>query len=449
MENNNTIQVAVDSGLCNGCSMCAVVCPQNCITLRETPGGLLNAFIDKGSCTKCGACRKVCGGLALNGESLPSDWDAFKGNALGVYLVKAVNPDLRKNGQSGGAAIAIASALLESGEINGVLSTEMPKDGTLRPVSRIVRKQEELFQTQGSKYVPIPWAEALRELDPEQDRIAVIGIPCQFRSLSNALQTVRKKWANSITLKIGLVCEGVLSYHVLDHIFALSSISREECAEYRFKSKIPNGWPGDGRAVLFDGQAVFVPNRIRTGCKNAFRPLYCQMCFDKVNVLSDVVCADPWGINTNKEGHTVVLVRTPKGLDALNKAVKSGFLDVEEITLEQFFEVQQVEARRTFWTSAKGLVQKQGGMIPDYPVAAKWYAKTVDSSTRRLNEALIERGKLLHEAKNREVVLDTIPHFNENIKELHAKIVFWNKWRPIALTRRIVGMVLRAFRLKK
>lgn len=440
---SKTIQITVDSGLCNGCSMCATVCPQDCIRLRETPGGLLEAQIDALSCIQCGACRKVCGGIALDRRAVSGEIDPFKGSALKVFLAKAKDPDLRKNGQSGGAAIAIATTLLESGEINGVLSTEMPRDGSLRPVSRIARNTKELFSTQGSKYVPVPWAAALRELDEEQDRIAVIGIPCQFRGLDNALKTIRKKWAEPISLRIGLVCEGILSYRIFDHIFACCSIGQNECKYYRFKSKIPNGWPGDGRAILFDGKDIFVPNKIRTGCKDAFRPLYCQLCFDKMNILSDLVCADPWGIDDDKEGYTVVLVRTPKGQNALDRAVESGTLEIREISLERFFEAQHVEARRTFWTSATGIVKKTRGTVPDYPVDSKWHAKNVDSSTRRFHEALIERGMYLHRADSRKSVLDSALPFNERLKELKAKIAFWRKWGPVSLAKRITGKILR------
>lgn len=442
---HKTIQLTVDSGLCNGCAMCATVCPQNCIAINETPGGLLEAKINDKSCTQCGVCRKVCGGIALHREVIPSQTDPFKGNALSVFLVKAKNSDLRKNGQSGGAAIAIASMLLDLGTVNGVLSTTMPKDGSLRPFSRIVRKREELFKTQGSKYVPVPWAKAFFEFNPAQDQIAIIGIPCQFRSLSNALKTVHKTWEDSIALKIGLVCEGVLSYRVLDYIFSQALIQRDQCRDYRFKSKIPKGWPGDGRAVMLDGSAIFVPNKVRTGCKDAFRPLYCQLCFDKMNILSDIVCSDPWGINNDKKGHTVVLVRTPQGQNIFDQAVESGVLSATEITCEQFFEVQHVEARRTLWTSAIRIVQKQGGRVPDYPIDPKWYAPTVGFTTRQLHLALIERGKYLHEATDKRRVLETIPCFNKKLKGWKTKIAFLNKWGPVPLARRIVKKFFKYF----
>ena len=40
---------------CNGCKMCASVCPQNCIDTEKIP-----AVIDQHHCLHCGRCREVC-----------------------------------------------------------------------------------------------------------------------------------------------------------------------------------------------------------------------------------------------------------------------------------------------------------------------------------------------------------------------------------------------------
>jgi len=139
---NTTIQLTVDSGLCTGCAMCEVVCPKKCISIQETPGGLLEATIEANQCSQCGACVKVCGGIALRAEAIPEGVDPFTGTALKAFLVKANDPHLRKNGQSGGAVIAIVSHLIQKGEITGALSTFMPKDGALKPYSKIANNGE-------------------------------------------------------------------------------------------------------------------------------------------------------------------------------------------------------------------------------------------------------------------------------------------------------------------
>jgi len=430
---NPTIQLTVDSGFCTGCAMCEVICPKKCVSVQETPGGLLEAVLEEKQCSQCGACVKVCGGLALRTEAIRENVDPFIGTALKAFLVKANDPLLRKNGQSGGAVTAIVSHLLQKGEINGVLATFMPKDGSLKPYSKIVKNGDELIDSQGSKYVPIPWARAFRELDPKTDRIATVGIPCQYRSLFNAQISLRKSWENAIALKIGLVCEGILSFAVYDHLLSTHSIPRENCREYRFKSKIPNGWPGDGRAIGFDETEYFVPNKARTSCKDAFRPVYCRLCFDKINVLADIVCMDPWGITRDKEGYTVVVVRTERGLAAFQSVMNAGVLTAEELSWENILKCQEVEKRRKNWTTATQITEQRKKVLPGYPIDAKWFAKPIGFGERRLLEFLLARSWLLREARERNGVVESVTTFNEKLKAIKKQIAFWNQWSPLSL----------------
>lgn len=434
---NPAIQLTVDSGFCTGCAMCEVVCPQKCICIQETLGGLLEAVIETNQCSQCGACFKVCGGISLCTEAIPKDMDPFTGTALKAFLGKANDPLLRKNGQSGGAAIAIVSHCLQKGKINGVLSTFMPKDGSLKPYSKIARNADELMDSQGSKYVPVPWARAFEGFDPKTDRIATVGIPCQYHSLFNAQMTLRKSWGNATALKIGLACEGILSFAVYDYLLSTHSIPRECCRDYRFKSKIPNGWPGDGRAVGFDETEYFVSNEARVNCKDAFRPVYCRLCFDKMNILSDIVCADPWGINHDKEGYTVVVTRTERGLAAVQSSIDTGVLIAEELAWNAVLKCQQVEERRKNWTTAMQLTKQQKKILPNYPIDTKWLAKSVSLRERHLQQFLLDRSWLLRDIRNSSEVINTVASFYKKLKMIRKQITFWNRWSLLLLFKRI------------
>ena len=45
----------IDSSKCNGCSICADVCPQRAITIYNDL-----AVINQGLCTQCGTCTEIC-----------------------------------------------------------------------------------------------------------------------------------------------------------------------------------------------------------------------------------------------------------------------------------------------------------------------------------------------------------------------------------------------------
>lgn len=52
----NSILLEYDPALCNGCGMCAVVCPHAVFKIENKRAVLA----DKGACMECGACAKNC-----------------------------------------------------------------------------------------------------------------------------------------------------------------------------------------------------------------------------------------------------------------------------------------------------------------------------------------------------------------------------------------------------
>ena len=79
----------------------------------------------------------------MNEGILPQEEDPFKGQILSAYCGKAVDVGVLKNGQSGGIATALLSHLLDSGLIDNALITQMPQDGSLRPMCKLTSDKSE------------------------------------------------------------------------------------------------------------------------------------------------------------------------------------------------------------------------------------------------------------------------------------------------------------------
>lgn len=440
-----------ESGLCTGCAVCAAICPQQCITMQETPGGLLEANVLAEQCTSCGLCQKVCG--AYSCAQLPLlnvNTDPFRGECLKAFLVYATDESLRKTGQSGGVLIALAQFLLQTGQVKSVLSSVMPQDGSLRPVARWMRTSEELVASTGSKYVPLPWGEALAELQPDE-AVALIGLPCQFRSFLGAAQSIKPQWAKSVKLKIGLNCDRTLSYAIMDYIFQVASIDQTQCKEFFFRSKKRSGWSGEGLAVLQSGEERFVPDSVRTKNRDAFTPYYCRLCFDKMNVNADIVGADPYGINLDPLGHTVLVARTSAGLEVIEAAIKEGVLSVvQELPYEQILVSQGMERRRGNWTAFSGIAREEGRTVPDFGISPKWYATTrITSLQKQVYRLKLERGWFLKQARTRLETLESAGEFRKALSVLTNRISFWQKWSVRGIVRRIVsrlGRIIKKFK---
>jgi coenzyme F420 hydrogenase subunit beta len=398
------IQWVAENGLCTGCGLCTSVCSEKCISLRETAGGLLQAAIEHRRCIDCGMCLKVCGGYHLDSSALAESVDPFVGTCRSIYLAKATDEELLQNGQSGGAVMALAQFLLESGQATAVISTHMSDDGSLRPTPRLFRDATLLRESQGSHYVPVPLGMLFsKEWQPNKDRIVVIGLGCHFHSIYNASRLIFPQWSECVVAKIGLFCDRALSFAVYQHLADSIGVPFDKVMTYRFRSKKWNGWPGDGRLVDRDGTEHCVPNRNRLECKDAFTPLHCRLCFDKANILSDITAGDPWSLTADPRGKTLLIARNEKGERIIRHASEHGTLALEDISLERVLGSQHFDMKRATWSAYTQMHKDNGCEVPAFAINQRWLAKTktrhIVSLRRNYDRALqLERAATRAEA---------------------------------------------------
>jgi len=358
-----------------GCGTCQVICPVGAILMRETPGGLLVAQVDLEKCTSCARCRSVCPGTLLEPGLMPDGTDPFTGSVLRAYVAQARDTDVLHGAQSGGAVSGLLCHLLQSGMIDGALVTAMPRDGSLRPRACVATTRDELLQARGSKYCPVAVNLALDKDGCANGRqIAFVGLPCHVHGLRN-LQIHSPEKTRGVRIVIGLVCAGVLSYHAIDHLIHQSGLDTDHALDIQYRSKGRNGWPGDVRVRSEDGTEYWVPAEKRHRCKPVFEAFPCRLCFDQMNVLSDVVVGDPWGVRETKEGHSVVIARTEAGLNAVLSAERAGALTLEPVAPEDVFAGQTVDTRhRRDWTAFTTAWQRMGNVVPDFGIQREWWA---------------------------------------------------------------------------
>jgi len=368
----DSVEPIVASNLCTGCGTCAAVCPSHAISITEAPSGFLEARVDAEKCTACGLCVQVCPGWQLRTEAPPPTEDPFRGRILGAFLAQATSPELLADAQSGGAATAVLLHLMGTGRVDGAIVVGASEENPLRPTATIARRPEDLFRARGSKYCPVTVSDALADGARGRDRLALVGVACQVHGVRNAQVTGHLKQVGFV---VGLMCSGMSSYRQMDYLLSRAGVRGGDVTYFRHKHKSWLGWPGDVLVRTRGGKEYHVLRRVFAQSRVPFGPPCCRLCFDHLNVLSDISVGDAHLLARDRRGVSLVLARTEQGLDALRGAAAAGLLKpLKEVSIHDACTgSQSMESRRDEWTAYYTTWRRSGRPAPDFGIARHWY----------------------------------------------------------------------------
>jgi coenzyme F420 hydrogenase subunit beta len=204
-----------------------------------------------------------------------------------------------------GITTRIAERLLETNQVDAVLTMAPDPNDAWRPVPVLVRSAAELKQCRGMR---MGYAPLLSLLEPAIQngvkRLAVIGIPCQVF----ALRGLEKKLKLEALYVIGTPCSdnttterfheflGLLGEHLKCSPSDITYL--EFRADYHVELRFKNG---EVKAVPF----LMLP---LSKLPNDFFPMTCKTCVDYTNVLSDITVGYMGG-----QGEQWLIVRNERG----------------------------------------------------------------------------------------------------------------------------------------
>jgi len=136
----------------------------------------------------------------------------------------------------------------------------------------------------------------------------------------------------------------------------------------QFRDKSCGGYPGNVHIQTINGKSIILPCKLRMMIKDLFTPARCRICFDKMNVFSDITVGDPWGIlNVDRiKGESIAVIRTLKGLSIFLQAFESNKILARELSYENIFAGQNIEAKYQEWHGFSGAWMKLGYQLPNY-----------------------------------------------------------------------------------
>lgn len=323
-----------DKTLCTGCSACANVCPQQCITMIEDNDGFTYPQINSDLCVECHLCEKSC--PVLNKK----DIDIVMRNA---YAAISSDNFVRNESSSGGIFSELALEILKSGGV--IFGASYGKSGVVEHIC--VDNVESLWKLRGAKYSQSYLGDTFIEVKKHLllgENVLFSGTPCQVAGLKAFL---RRDFDNLFC--IDFVCHGVPSPMVWREYVKHRSLKDND-------GKLPTminlrnketGWSRYSYSVKFDYSdnknymcknnsdlymQLFVNDYIlRKSCSN------CQ--FKGYDRISDITLGDFWGIwdidssMDDNKGTSMVLTHSKKGEHLFNSILSR--INCKPVTLEQ------------------------------------------------------------------------------------------------------------------
>ncbi len=341
----------IDPGFCTLCGVCSAFCSK--IVIQDKP-------VLCGSCACNGLGKRICYThcpMVAAFDPKHIHGRAKKNGLLGEYselkAARALDQDVLKGAQDGGAVTSILKMALENRDADAVIV--VGRDSEWRPVARLITDPSVLLETAGSKYAPAPSAELLGEAfrRKEISKVIVVGLPCHVRGIRNLEYGLlyNAGFSASSDLKIitiGLFCSGAFSR---DGLFGRLGFDPRRIKKIAVK--------GNAMTVIADTTKSFALSELKEEMLRS-----CGICGDYTAELADISVGS---IGTS-DGWSTVILRTAVGISIFNKAVDRGYVEardtVDEGGLAKIVARKKEGARRR--TEA---VKKRGSALP--PICAR------------------------------------------------------------------------------
>ena len=342
----------LDEGLCTGCGACAGLCPYQVIYHDRTIQ-LHQCDLENGKCYAF--CPRTATDFAALKELLfeTDDLTPEIGAVKGYYFSQATDPELRKIAQHGATVTALLELALAEGLIDSAIVST--RDQEFMQNGAIVSDRGGLRKNAGSKFTVSPTVTAFNQLVTEDEgNIGLVATPCQALVLAK-MKLVKEDnpKIDQLKLVVGLYCGWTLSAEKYTKLLLEKNISLESIT----KMDIPAGknilelFTNNGaKSIPFDE----VQDCIREAC---------HYCLDSTAEYADVsVGSARFAGNWEDVRHwNQLIVRTEKGRELVELAVKKGVLEVREAPAASLKELKKAAIKKKK-EALKNIIRKSGSI---------------------------------------------------------------------------------------
>jgi len=247
-----------------------------------------------------------------------------------IFIGFATNPEVRINSASGGILTAILLWLLDKNLIDGAVVTAMSESEPWLAKSFIATTPEDIIRAAQSKYIITSVNEILPLIETFQGRLAYVGLPGQVQAIRK-LQAMNDPSVRNIHYIFGPFYGNTL------HFSSIKSFLRSYGEkDYHNISKLwfrYGEWPGNMRIEMKNGRIIQLP-KFHANYLIPFHILKNSLlCTDLSNEFTDVSGGDAWApvYEERGKGFSMVISRSKKGQEILEKMLSEGYLSLQHI----------------------------------------------------------------------------------------------------------------------
>ena len=303
MEKNTYLDTKIKN-TCNGCGVCALVCPKKCIKMIEDEEGFLYPEIDEKKCINCGKCRRYCANFNIKIEE----------NEKAYIAINNSEQQLLES-SSGGMFYILAQYTIQKGGV--VFGVTYNKE--LIAVHEYAENINDCKKFCGSKYVRSDLKDSyikVKEFLTHDRYVLFTGTACQISGLKKFLEKDYEK-----LILCDILCHANPSPKVFKlYIENIENIKHKKVKNILFRSK-ENGWRNQTPIIVYeDGSKSEEKSYFNAFVNEMINRPSCYNCkFASKRRITDFTIGDFWGIEkvapeiNTENGVSLISVNTPKG----------------------------------------------------------------------------------------------------------------------------------------
>lgn len=332
----------ISSDLCMSCGACKHVSPEKIsIELNAEKGMFLPKCSSPLNKNELDYFEKICPAngypikkIATEIFDKPNYEDYRLGTfkSMGTYRIN--NKKILDNASSGGVLTGLAKKLLDENIVQGVVATSFKyMRNEIVPQVEIITDSDQLYKTQGSKYMPVPALLTIESIKKFNGKVVFIGTPCQIAAI-RLIQQYDPIVKEKILFTFGFFCGGFKDMREIDRYKEIAGMSKSEIEYFQFRG---SGQPGKMKINSKDGGKweYSYPEYARlTGYMKYYR---CRVCVDATAELADISCGDAWLDKFEKMGGnwSIVIFRNKKLENIFYNLTKNNEISYEPITIDE------------------------------------------------------------------------------------------------------------------